>query len=94
MLLDNIKQFAEEISKVELNHLDPIRVRIFLSGLIEEEEMSMSRYTTGVIPSLVKELNDLSLSFASCTSSKHLSVEKQFGQVIFNSAILCLFQFW
>lgn len=59
MLLDNIKQFVEEISKVELNHLDPMRVRIFLSGLIEEEEMRMSRYTTGVMPSLVKELNDL-----------------------------------
>ena len=52
MLLDNIKQFAEEISKVELNHLDPMRVRIFLSGLIEEEEMRMSRYTTGVIPTI------------------------------------------
>ena len=59
MLLENIKQFVDEISKVELNHLDPMRVRIFLSGLIEEEEMRMSRYTTGVIPSLVNELNDL-----------------------------------
>lgn len=59
MLLDNIKQFVEEISKVELNHLDPMRVRIFLSGLIQEEEMKISGYTTGVMPSLVKELNDL-----------------------------------
>ena len=59
MLLENIKQFVEEISRVELNHLDPIRVRIFLSGLIQEEEMRMGGYTTGVIPSLVKELNDL-----------------------------------
>jgi hypothetical protein len=59
MLLENIKQFVEEISRVELNHLDPIRVRIFLSGLIQEEEMRMGGYTTEVIPSLVKELNDL-----------------------------------
>ena len=59
MLLENIKQFVDEISRVELNHLDPIRVRIFLSGLINEEEMRMGGYTTGVIPSLVKELNDL-----------------------------------
>jgi hypothetical protein len=58
-LLENIKQFVEEISRVELNHLDPIRVRIFLSGLIQEEEMRMGGYTTEVIPSLVKELNDL-----------------------------------
>ena len=59
MLLENIKQFVDEISRVELNHLDPMRVRIFLSGLINEEEMRMSSYTTGVMPSLVKELNDL-----------------------------------
>ena len=59
MLLENIKQFVDEISRVELNHLDPMRVRIFLSGLINEEEMRMSSCTTGVMPSLVKELNDL-----------------------------------
>ena len=53
MLLENIKQFVDEISRVELNHLDPMRVRIFLSGLINEEEMRMSSYTTGVMPSLV-----------------------------------------
>tara|TARA_R100000664_G_scaffold28095_1_gene39139 strand:- start:782 stop:1075 length:294 start_codon:yes stop_codon:yes gene_type:complete len=59
MLLDNIKQFVDEISRVELNHLDPTRVRIFLLGLINEEEIRMSGYTTGVIPSLVNELNTL-----------------------------------
>ena len=59
MLIDKIKEFIKEISNGELKHLDPIRIRIYLSGLVGSEEHRMSNYKTGVIPNLVKDLNEM-----------------------------------
>jgi hypothetical protein len=57
MLLEDIKKFVKELSNGELTHLDPSRVRIYLSGLIDSEDERMSNYKTGVIPKLVSDLN-------------------------------------
>ena len=59
VLLHDLKNFLKEISITEIKHLDPVRVRIYIQGLIDSEERRMTDYKTGVMPSLVKELNDL-----------------------------------
>jgi hypothetical protein len=58
MLLEDIKKFVKELSNGELTHLDPSRVRIYLSGLVNSEDERMSDYKTGVIPKLVSDLNE------------------------------------
>tara|TARA_R110000824_G_C15190918_1_gene674733 strand:+ start:1155 stop:1445 length:291 start_codon:yes stop_codon:yes gene_type:complete len=59
MLIDKIKEFIKEISNGELKHLDPIRIRIYLSGLVNSEELMMSEYKTGLIPTLTHDLNQI-----------------------------------
>lgn len=59
MLIDEIKEFIKEISNRELKHLDPIRIRIYLSGLVNSEELIMSEYKTGLIPTLTHDLNQI-----------------------------------
>lgn len=59
MLIDEIKEFIKEISNRELKHLDPIRIRIYLSGLVNSEELMMSEYKTGLIPTLTHDLNQI-----------------------------------
>jgi hypothetical protein len=59
MLLHDVKNLIKEISNKEIVHLDPTRIKIFLSGLVESEEHRMSNYKTGVIPNLVKDLNEM-----------------------------------
>lgn len=59
LLLHDLKNFLKEISVTEIKHLDPVRVRIYVQGLIDSEERRMTDYKTGVIPNLVKDLNEL-----------------------------------
>ena len=59
VLLHDLKNFLKEISITEIKHLDPVRVRIYIQGLIDSEERRMTDYKTGVIPNLVKDLNEL-----------------------------------
>ncbi len=59
VLLHDLKNFLKEISVTEIKHLDPVRVRIYVQGLIDSEERRMTDYKTGVIPNLVKDLNEL-----------------------------------
>ncbi len=59
VLSHDLKNFVDDISSRELVHLDPVRVRIYIQGLIDSEERRMTDYKTGVIPNLVKDLNEL-----------------------------------
>ena len=59
MLLDDIKNLLKEVSAPGIVHIDPQRVKIHLVGLIELEERRMTHYKTGVIPNLIKDLNEL-----------------------------------
>jgi hypothetical protein len=59
VLSHDLKNFVDDISSRELLHLDPVRVRIYIQGLIDSEERRMTDYKTGVIPNLVKDLNEL-----------------------------------
>jgi hypothetical protein len=59
VLSHDLKNFVDDISSRELVHLDPVRVRIYIQGLIDSEERRMTDYKTGVIPNLIKDLNEL-----------------------------------
>jgi hypothetical protein len=59
VLLHDLKNFLKEISVTEIKHLDPVRVRIYVQGLIDSEERRMTDYKTGIIPSIVNDLNHL-----------------------------------
>jgi len=55
-LLTNLK----ELSNQEIQHIDPLRMRITLQGLIDaEKEKEMTQYRTGVVPEILNEINDL-----------------------------------
>lgn len=58
-LLTNIKFLVKELSSQEINHIDPLRMRITLQGLIDAEERQMSEYNTGFIPEILCDINDL-----------------------------------
>tara|TARA_R110000787_G_scaffold106641_2_gene214388 strand:+ start:2080 stop:2367 length:288 start_codon:yes stop_codon:yes gene_type:complete len=59
MLIQDIKNLILEISSKEIVHLEPTRIKIYLSGLVESEDRRMSDYKTGVIPNLVRDLNEM-----------------------------------
>ena len=58
-LLTNLKFLVKELSSQEIKHIDPLRMRITLQGLIDAEENQMSEYNTGVIPEILCDINDL-----------------------------------
>ena len=59
-LLTNLKFLVKELSNQEIQHIDPLRMRITLQGLIDaEKEKEMTEYRTGVVPEILNEINDL-----------------------------------
>tara|TARA_R100000005_G_scaffold87412_1_gene56641 strand:- start:1489 stop:1800 length:312 start_codon:yes stop_codon:yes gene_type:complete len=58
-LLTNLKFLVKELSSQEIKHIDPLRMRITLQGLIDAEENQMSEYNTGFIPEILCDINDL-----------------------------------
>ena len=54
-LLTNLKFLVKELSNQEIQHIDPLRMRITLQGLIDAE----TQYRTGVVPEILNEINDL-----------------------------------
>ena len=58
-LLTNIKFLVKELSNQEIRHIDPLRMRITLQGLINAEEERMTEYNTGFIPEILCDINDL-----------------------------------
>lgn len=58
-LLTNLKFLVKELSNQEIKHIDPLRMRITLQGLIDAEEKKMNEYNTGLIPQILCEVNDL-----------------------------------
>ena len=58
-LLTNLKFLVKELSSQEIKHIDPLRMRITLQGLIDAEEKQMSEYNTGFIPEILCDINDL-----------------------------------
>ena len=58
-LLTNIKFLVKELSNQEIRHIDPLRMRITLQGLIDAEEKRMTEYNTGFIPEILCDINDL-----------------------------------
>ena len=58
-LLTNIKFLVKELSNQEIRHIDPLRMRITLQGLIDAEEKRMTEYNTGCIPEILCDINDL-----------------------------------
>ena len=58
-LLTNIKFLVKELSNQEIRHIDPLRMRITLQGLIDAEEERMTEYNTGFIPEILCDINDL-----------------------------------
>jgi hypothetical protein len=58
-LLTNLKFLVKELSNQEIRHIDPLRMRITLQGLINAEEKRMTEYNTGFIPEILCDINDL-----------------------------------
>ena len=59
-LLTNLKFLVKELSNQEIQHIDPLRMKITLQGLIDaEKERKMTEYRTGVVPEILNEINDL-----------------------------------
>ena len=58
-LLTNLKFLVKELSNQEIKHIDPLRMRITLQGLIDAEEKKMNEYNTGFIPQVLCDINDL-----------------------------------
>jgi len=58
-LLTNLKLLVNEISNNEIKHIDPLRMKITLKGLIDAEEKRMTEYKAGIIPEILSDINDL-----------------------------------
>ena len=49
-LLTNLKFLVKELSNQEIRHIDPLRMRITLQGLIDAEEKKMNDYKVPDLP--------------------------------------------
>ena len=77
-LLTNIKFLVKELSNQEIRHIDPLRMRITLQGLIDAEEERMTEYNTGFIPEILCDINDLIDLANDIMVDKHIKNEQLF----------------
>ena len=77
-LLTNIKFLVKELSNQEIRHIDPLRMRITLQGLIDAEEERMTEYNTGFIPDILCDINDLIDLANDIMVDKHIKNEQLF----------------
>ena len=77
-LLTNLKFLVKELSNQEIKHIDPLRMRITLQGLIDAEEERMTEYNTGVIPEILCDINDIIALANDIMVDKHIKNEQLF----------------
>ena len=77
-LLTNLKFLVKELSNQEIRHIDPLRMRITLQGLIDAEEERMPEYKTGFIPEILCDINDIISLANDIMVDKHIKNEQLF----------------